>query len=161
MEVPRLGVESELWPLAYTVIQQLWVQALSATYITAHNNARSLTHWARLRIEPASSGILVWFITTEPQGEFHKILHLITSARSLWHVRCHIHWSLKLGCHWEALIAYHREVFFNFLFKYVCSIVNRFIRHWVFWDFPVSMIILKCVCVPPALCFISSHKDDH
>ena len=32
-------------------------------------NARSLTHWARPRIEPASSWILGRFISTEPQRE--------------------------------------------------------------------------------------------
>ena len=47
MEVPRLGVESELQLLAYT---------------TAHCNARSLTHWARPGIKPESSWILVGFV---------------------------------------------------------------------------------------------------
>jgi len=39
------------------------------TYTTAHGNARSLTLWARPGIEPASSWILVGFISTEPQWE--------------------------------------------------------------------------------------------
>ena len=47
MEVPKLGVESELQLLVYT---------------TAHGNTRSLTRWARPGIEPASSWILVGFI---------------------------------------------------------------------------------------------------
>ena len=47
MEVPRPGVESELQLLVYT---------------TVHSNARSLTHWAMPRIEPASSWILVRFV---------------------------------------------------------------------------------------------------
>ena len=38
VEVPGLGVESELQP------QQLRIQAISATYNTAHGNAGSLTH---------------------------------------------------------------------------------------------------------------------
>ena len=54
MEVLWLGVQSELQMLAYA---------------TAHSNARSLTHWARPGIEPASSWILVGFITTEPPWE--------------------------------------------------------------------------------------------
>ena len=33
------------------------IRAESSTYITAHGNARSLTHGARPGIEPASSGI--------------------------------------------------------------------------------------------------------
>ena len=39
---------------------------MSVTYITAHGNAGSLTHWVRPRIEPTSSWILVGFITTKP-----------------------------------------------------------------------------------------------
>ena len=47
--------------------RQIW--AASATYTTAHGNARSLTHWARLGIEPVSSWILVRFISPEPRWE--------------------------------------------------------------------------------------------
>ena len=35
----------------------------------AHSNARSLTQWVRPGIEPASSWILVRFVTTEPQWD--------------------------------------------------------------------------------------------
>ena len=63
MGVPRLGVELELQLTAYATVCQIW--ATSATYITAHDNARSLTHWARPWIEPVSSWILVRFISTE------------------------------------------------------------------------------------------------
>ena len=42
MEVPRLGVESELQLPAST--QLCWIQATSVTYTTAHGNAGSLTH---------------------------------------------------------------------------------------------------------------------
>ena len=55
MEVPRLGVESELQLPAYP---------------TAHSNPGYLTHWVRPGIEPAFSWILVGFITSEPQWEF-------------------------------------------------------------------------------------------
>ena len=61
MEVPRLGVKSELQLLAYT---------------TAHSNARSLTHWARPGIKPASSWILVGFITTKPLWELLVKRHI-------------------------------------------------------------------------------------
>ena len=44
---------------------QIW--AASATYTTAHSNTGSLTHWVRPWIEPASSWILVGFVTAEPQ----------------------------------------------------------------------------------------------
>ena len=55
MEVPRLGVKLDLQLPAY-----IW--AVSATYITAHSNVRSLTHWARPGIESVSSRMLVRFV---------------------------------------------------------------------------------------------------
>ena len=42
-----------------------------ATYTTAHGNALSLTHWARPGTEPASSWILVRFVSAEPRQELH------------------------------------------------------------------------------------------
>ena len=71
----------------------------SATYTTAHSNNRSLTHWARPGIKPASSWILVRFISTEPQWEllFFKIGKNITYifanifhayVVSSWHLIC-------------------------------------------------------------------------
>ena len=44
-------------------------RSASSTYITAHGNAGSLTHWARPGIESASSWMLVRFISAEPQWE--------------------------------------------------------------------------------------------
>ena len=46
---------------------QIW--AASVTYTRAHSNIRSLSQWARPGIKPASSWVLVGFITTEPQWE--------------------------------------------------------------------------------------------
>jgi len=45
---------------------------MSATYTTANSNAGSLSHWARPGIEPASSWILVWFISAAPKWELWK-----------------------------------------------------------------------------------------
>ena len=42
--------------------QQCGIRAASATYITAHGNPRSLTHWARPGTEPATSWFLVRFV---------------------------------------------------------------------------------------------------
>ena len=58
MEVPRLGVKSEL-----QLPQQHQIRAASVTYTTAHSNAGSLTHWMRPGIKPASSQILVGFLS--------------------------------------------------------------------------------------------------
>ena len=41
--------------------QQCGIWAISVTYTTAHSNARSLSHWAKPEIKPASSWMLVGF----------------------------------------------------------------------------------------------------
>ena len=60
MEVSGPGVKSELqlWSLPQPPQQQIW--AASVIYAAACGNARSLTHWARPRIEPASSKRQCW-----------------------------------------------------------------------------------------------------
>ena len=62
MEVPRLGVESELQLPAYnTVIATKDPSHVLKTYAVAHSNTRSLTHWGRPGIELSSSWTLVGF----------------------------------------------------------------------------------------------------
>ena len=58
MEVPRLGVKSELQLPAYTTAKQCQILAVSASYTTA-----LLTHWARPGLEPTSSWIPVGLFT--------------------------------------------------------------------------------------------------
>ena len=48
------------------------IPAGSVTHTEAQSNTRVLTHWKRPGIEPASSWILVRFITAEPQQELQK-----------------------------------------------------------------------------------------
>ena len=55
------------WPMPEP--QQRGVRTTSATYTTAHSNARSLTHWARPGIKPSTSSFLVGFGSPEPQQE--------------------------------------------------------------------------------------------
>ena len=76
MEVPRLGVESELQLRPIPQPQQCGIWAGSATDMTAHGNAESLTHWTRPGIEPLSSRILVRFVTAEPQRELQLLVFL-------------------------------------------------------------------------------------
>ena len=72
MEIPRLGVKSELQLPATATATATTTQnpsrALSETYTTVHSNAGSLTHWGRPGIEPESSWMLR-ITTTEPQQE--------------------------------------------------------------------------------------------
>ena len=80
MEVHRLGVQWELELPTYTVAtaaRGIW--ASSATYTTAHSNARSLTHWVRPGIKPASSWILVGFSSAELQWELFPPVYFKSS----------------------------------------------------------------------------------
>ena len=52
------------------------IGAASVTYTTAWGNSRSLTHWEGPGIKPASSWILVGFVSIEPQWEFPVIFFL-------------------------------------------------------------------------------------
>ena len=77
MELPRLGVELEIQLLAYNNSHSnCEIQAASVTYTIAHSYAGSPTHWARPGIEPASSWILVGFISAVPRRELpsYKVL---------------------------------------------------------------------------------------
>ena len=78
MEVPRLGVKSELLPRLTPQPQQRGIWAASSTYTTVYGSVGSLTHWARPRIEPATSWLLVglvnhWATMGTPKIEFLKI----------------------------------------------------------------------------------------
>ena len=76
MEVPRLGVKSELQPLAYDTATAMPDPSPICNLHHTHGNTGSLTHCVRPRTEPASSWILVTFISVEPQWElrFKKLL---------------------------------------------------------------------------------------
>ena len=69
MEVPRPGVKSELQLLVYTTATATLDLSRTSTNTIAQGNARALIHCVGPGIKPASSRILVKFITTEPQWE--------------------------------------------------------------------------------------------
>ena len=69
MDVPRLGVKSELQLPATTATAIPDLSRICDYRCTAHGNAGSLTHWAGPWIYPVSSWILVRFIIAEPQWE--------------------------------------------------------------------------------------------
>jgi len=64
--LPKLKVELEPMPQS----QQCKIWAMSVTYSAAHRKEGSPTHWARPGIKPASSCILVVFISAVPRWEF-------------------------------------------------------------------------------------------
>jgi len=53
------------------------IQASSVTYTTAHGNTRSLTHWARPGIKPATSWFLVRFISAMPRQELQGVFGFV------------------------------------------------------------------------------------
>ena len=69
--------------------QQYQIWATSATHTTAHGNTRSLTHWSKPGIKPASSWILVKFVSTEPWWEllnsvfYHGVLAIYCCVSKL------------------------------------------------------------------------------
>ena len=67
MEVPRLGVESELQLPAYATAIATPDPNWSVTYTTAQGNARSLTHLAKPGIKAKTSWFLVGFVSTVAQ----------------------------------------------------------------------------------------------
>ena len=88
MEVPRLGIKLELQPLATAMPDPSFVCDL-------HHSLwqyRSLTYWARPGIEPASSGILVIFVSTEPWWELLSFwltaFWMVWSSSSSYLIRC-------------------------------------------------------------------------
>ena len=74
MVVPRLGVTWQLQPLAYATATATWDPSCICNL---HHNVVSLTHWVRQGIEPASSWILVRFISTAVQQELRKSMFWI------------------------------------------------------------------------------------
>ena len=68
----RSRSELQLLACAIAAAKQDLSQAMSVTYTTARGNTRSLTHWVRPGIEPASSWTLVRFVTPEPQQELPR-----------------------------------------------------------------------------------------
>ena len=69
MDIPRREVKSE----PQSQQHQMWV--VSATYTTAHGNTRSSNNWARPGIEPASSWMLVTFVSAEPRWKLPSTIY--------------------------------------------------------------------------------------
>ena len=75
-------------PHLQSIPQQLGMRAASVSYTLAHGNARSLAHWARPGIKPASWWMPVRFVSAELQQELLPLLFLFllsTPRFSKWH----------------------------------------------------------------------------
>ena len=74
------------WPTPQPQQHRIW--ATSATYTTAHGNAGSSTHWARPRIEPATSWMLVrfanhWPTTGTPVPVFYLFFFSLIASQNI------------------------------------------------------------------------------
>ena len=103
--------------------QQCGIRATSVTYTTAHGNARSLTHWARPWIEPATSWFLVRFVS-----------HCTTAGTT-------IHFSLMRNCHCPEVDIYWlrdlaQSFFTHEMNLHLCQ--ENFPRWYSTWYFDVT-----------------------
>ena len=72
MDVPRLGVESELQLLAYTTATATWDQSHAFNLHQSSQQCWILNPLSEAEIEPVSSQILDGFVTSESQWELLK-----------------------------------------------------------------------------------------
>lgn len=79
MEVPCWGRIAAVAVSLHHSHTNTWIQAASATYVTAYSNAGSLRHWARPGIKATSSGTLCWvFNLLSHKGNSWLIFKIIT-----------------------------------------------------------------------------------
>ena len=71
------------WPMPQTEQCQIWAGSL--TYTTVHGNEGFLTHWANPGLEPASTRVLIRFVSAEPWQELGLVL-------LYWH---YVYWNFK------------------------------------------------------------------
>ena len=80
MEVPRLGVESELQLQSYTIA--IAMPDLSRVFDLHHSSQQcsilNPTHWARPGIEHRSSWFIVRFVSAAPQWELPTLIFILT-----------------------------------------------------------------------------------
>ena len=90
MDVPGLGVKSELQWRPVPQPQHCKIQATSAIHATACGNAASLTHWARSGIKPESSQTLCQALNTRSHNGnslkwcLYKNFHNWDHRKKIW-----------------------------------------------------------------------------
>ena len=98
MEVPRLGVQSELQLPAYAIATVKWDPSPICDLYHSSWQSQSLAHWVSPGIKPASSWIPVGFVIAEPWQELLRhifvvlllFLSCVTSGSILLHFRVRI-----------------------------------------------------------------------
>ena len=136
--------------------QQYQIQATSATYTTAHGNARSLTHWARPGTKAMFSWILVRFVSAEPRWELLKfglamVVQFCENTKNYWFV--YLKWVKFIIC----------ELYLNKVDKNLAG-VERWEAHLeeALHSLPPSNAPIRALCFPffllgkPTLHFVLS-----
>ena len=91
MEVPRLGVKLELQLPAYTTATATPEPSCACDLHHSSHNTGSLTHCSRPGTEPASSWILVEFVTAKPQWEPLNNIFFLINLPFVHHRSIYIH----------------------------------------------------------------------
>ena len=128
---------------------------MSATYITAHGNTGSLTHWVRPGIEPTSSWMLVRFVSAEPRWElFHFILFkppvFFGFSSPIILFSCEFHLVYKYTC--LLCVIFCSFFIFSILSLYTSLTFVELIPLWV----SVVWIALFSIYSAISLCFVIS-----
>ena len=107
-------------------LQQHWIWVTSATYAIAHSNTRSLTHWARPGIQPASSWTLCQALNPlnhNGNANGYNFFFFFWLLRGIWSSRAR-------GQIWGAVATYTAAVFpihskskgvYTLRFQYIAS----------------------------------------
>ena len=91
MEVPVIGSNWSCRCQPVPQPEQHWIHTASATYSTAWGNARSLTHWVSLGMEPTSLQTLCWVLN--PLSHNKNSLSAVNTVVPLTHcILCFNHW---------------------------------------------------------------------
>ena len=116
---PRLGVESELQLLAYATATARPDPTHSCDLHHSSRQCQSLNPLSKAGIEPATSWILVRFITVEPQQELLKM-------KSSSKVLSFLLWSLIKGTRTYVGVGKKEDVHFNFSHQIICPFPTYF-----------------------------------
>ena len=123
-----------------------WIRAVAVTYARACSNARSLTYWVRQGIEPASSWILVRFLTHRATMRISLVVYLIDQfsyVETFFHSRNKSHLVMvcdpfnmlqNLACQCVVAACIFIRCVFNFLLVYFFSDISDFFV-CLFWPY--------------------------
>ena len=126
MEIPRLGVQSDLLLPAYARATATPDPSFVCDLHHSSGNAGSPTHWARPGTKPESSRILIGFVSATPQRELLSSVFMLRNYGSytlMWN--CLVMRSSKIG-----LYKMVPNCFPRLLYQITCSLAVPKCFHW-------------------------------